>query len=602
MERTTDIDRAWDLTHIYAGPEEWEAERVRLTERIPMFSRYRSRLGEHPRVLADAFDLMFELSATLERLHTYAALEADEDLRLPAPSGRRQRIEALMADMAAAGSWFDPELLDQPLERLHAFVEREPRLAPYRRYLERLENRRAHTLDHAGEHLLGLARLVHGDGSTIGEMLRNAEIPWRQVTLTDGTTALIDPSGYVRTRQHRNREVRQAVFHAFHGQLRAFRGTLAASLYATVKGHVFEARARRYASCLDAALGPNEVDPRVYEMLIHEVNAALPSLHRYLRLRARILGIPGLQYHDIYVPLVEESRADYSWEASRELVLASLAPLGERYVARLRTALSSRWVDVDPRPGKRSGGYVNDGAFRVHPYMLLNHQNDWHSASTLAHEAGHLMHSLYSQESCPYPTARYTIFVAEVASTFNESLLFRHALQRAADDSERLALLGNYLEGLRSTVFRQTMFAEFELKIHELVESGEALTGEVLDQTYALLLDRYHGTDQAVMGINPLYHSEWAHVPHFHYDFYVYQYATSFVAATALARQVSSRDCEATERYLRFLAAGSTKPPVELLKEAGVDMTSPQPIRATIDEMNDTMDEIESLLKRGYCA
>lgn len=598
MTRASVEARSWDLTHIFASDQAWDAERLALIERVPALSRYRGRLGEHPRVLAESFELLFELSARLEQLHTYSSLEADQDLRLPAPAGRRQRIEALMADLAATSAWFDPELLSQPPGRLADFLAREPRLEPYRRYLERLEKRRSHTLDHGGEQLLGLARLIQGDGATIGELLRGAEIPWRTLTLSDGQALTVDPSGYTKGRQMRRREDREAVFKAFHTELQRYKGTLAAALYNTIKSHTFEARARGYSSCLDAALSANEVDPRVYRMLVGEIGGALPSLHRYLRLRAEILGQGPLHYHDIYAPLLDEVQADYGWEASCELVLRALRPLGEQYVATLRSALASRWVDVDPRPGKRSGGYVNDGAYGVHPYMLLNHQDDWHSASTLAHESGHLMHSLLSQRACPYPTARYVIFVGEVASTLNEALLFHYALAQAASDDERLALLGNYLEGLRGTVFRQTMFAEFELTIHELVERGESLTGESLSEIYRALLERYHGTAQGVLAIDPLYTAEWAHVPHFHYDFYVYQYATSYVAATALVRQIQADPVDAVQRYLRFLAAGSTKPPVELLRAAGVDMTSPEPIRATIAEMNDVMDRIEEILRR----
>lgn len=595
---TTHESRTWDLRPIYESDEAWERDRVALTERLPQFARFQGRLGEHPATLAQAFTLLFELHRQVERLHTYASLQADQDLRQPAPSGRRQRIDALSSDIAAATAWFDPELLTLPTATLRGFLEREAQLAPFQRYLEQLEKRRAHTLSGAGEHLLGLARLIQGDGATIGELLRNAEIPWPNVALSDGSTVHIDPSGYSRHRQTARRDDRVRVFQAFHGQLQAFKGTLAAAVYATVKEHVFEARARQHASCLDGALSVNEVDPQVYRMLVTEVNQALPSLHRYLLLRGRILGLSDLAYHDIYVPLVGELRKDYSWEASRGLVLEAFAPLGPTYVERLRAALTGRWVDVDPRPGKRSGGYVNDSAYGVHPYMLLNHHNDWHSASTLAHEAGHLMHSLLSQASNPFPTARYVIFVAEVASTFNETLLFHHALERSQTDDERLALLGNHLEGLRGTVFRQTMFAEFELAIHEAVERGEALTGDVLNQLYCELVHRYHGVQQGVMQIDPLYHAEWAHVPHFHYNFYVYQYATSFVAATALARRILDGDQDALARYLNFLTRGSSRPPVELLLDAGVDMTSPEPIHATIAEMNDVMDQIEQILER----
>ncbi|NJN64411.1 MAG: oligoendopeptidase F family protein [Acidobacteria bacterium] len=406
------------------------------------------------------------------------------------------------------------------------------------------------------------------------------------------------PPAYNRVRLSPHRGDRKAGFAAFHGALQAFKSTLAASVHATLKEHVFEARARRYGSCLEAALHGNEVDPAVYAMLIREVNAALPLIHRYLRLRARVLRIPDLAYHDLYAPLAPEPAGRYAWDQARELVTSALAPLGPDYVEQLTRALQSRWVDVDPRTGKRSGAFVNDGAYDAHPYMLLNHQDDYHSASTLAHEAGHLMHSTYSQRHQPYPTARYVIFVAEVASTFNEILLHRYLLDRAEDDERRLALLGHYLDNIRGTVFRQTMFAEFELEIHARAERGEALTGEELGAIYFELLQRYHGTADGVLAIDPLYAAEWGFVPHFHYNFYVYQYATSYVAATALARRILSGSTSATIRYLDFLSRGSARPPVELLRDAGVDMTSSEPIQATMTEMSEVMDAMDAILAR----
>jgi oligoendopeptidase F len=331
-------------------------------------------------------------------------------------------------------------------------------------------------------------------------------------------------------------------------------------------------------------------------MLVDEVNASLPTLHRYLRLRARMLGLTDLHYHDMYPPLVGEVEEEYSWGRSKRLVTRALAPLGTEYVTRLQRALEARWVDVEPRPGKRAGAYVNDGAYGVHPYMLLNHVGDYSSASTLAHEGGHLMHSWYSQEAQPYPTAGYVTFVAEVASTVNEVLFFEHRLAEAPDDRVRLALLGHLLEGLRTTVFRQTMFAQFELEIHEMAERGEPLTGETLNRLYADLLRRYHGEAAGVMRIDDRYAVEWAFVAHFHYNFYVYQYATSYVAAIALAEGIEQRRPGAVERYLAFLKAGSSRPPVELLREAGVDMTSPEPIRAAMRLMDDVLDRMEQIL------
>jgi oligoendopeptidase F len=590
--------RTWRLADIYPHTEAWEEERERLVARMAELDALQGRLAEGSHTVLAALELLFDLHRLAGRLHTYASLMADQDLRAPGPQAMKENIVALYSDLAARAAWVDPELLGLAPETLARHLASEPRLAPYRRYLEKLEKRRAHTLDEAGERLLGLSQLIRGTGETVSGLLRNAEIPWREITLSDGTTLSVDANGYTRARTLPHREDRLQAFQAFHGVLRAFRGSLGATVYGSTKEHVFSARARGFASTLEAALHPNEVDPAVYHMLVREVNAALPSLHRYLRLRARILGVEPLAYHDLYPPLVPEVKVDYSWERARETVLAALAPLGDEYVDRLRHALTDRWVDVDPRPGKRAGAYVNDGSYGCHPYMLLNHQNDYHSASTLAHESGHLMHSWYSQEVQPLPTSRYVIFVAEVASTFNEGLLLRHLLAATDDAEQRLALLGHHLDNLRGTVFRQTMFAEFELEIHRRVEEGEALTGESLTDLYFDLLRRYHGVEQGVMTIDELYGNEWGFVPHFHYNFYVYQYATSYVAATALLRDVIRRDGAAVERFLEFLRQGSAQPPVDLLRSAGVDMTSPAPIQATIREMEEVMDSIDDILAR----
>jgi oligoendopeptidase F len=501
----------------------------------------------------------------------------------------------VLSDNRAATAWFEPELLSIPEEKLDAFVESEPRLHPYRRYLERLQKRRPHTLDAEQEELLGLAGRMMGVGATVGGLLRDAEIPWPTVRLSDETELTVNAQGYVRGRSLQDRDDRIRVYEAFYGSLQAFEASLAATLSATVQEHVFQARARHYESSLDAAVSRNEVDPAVYRMLVEEINASLPTLHRYLRLRASILGIEDLRYHDMYPSLVADVAEEYGWESSKRIVAKALTPLGDDYVDRLVRAMNAGWIDVYPRPGKRSGAYVNDAAYQVHPYMLLNHQDDYASASTLAHESGHLMHSWYSQESQPYPTAGYAIFVAEVASTVNQVLFFKDRIAEAQDDATRLALLGRFLEELRTIVFRQTMFAEFELAMHEMAERGEPLTARSLNQVYGDLMRRYHGQAEGVMTIDDLYTVEWASVPHFHYDFYVYQYATSYVAATALAEAILDGKPGALDRYLAFLQSGGTKPPVELLQDAGVDMTSPEPIRSAMRLMNAVMDQIEAI-------
>jgi oligoendopeptidase F len=588
----------WDLTEIYDGDAVWNENRTALAGRAAEMDAYKGRLGESAATLRQALDTMFSLRMQASRVAVYASMRADEDQRESGPQGMLQAFQSVAADLQAATAWVDPEILAIPRERVASFLAEEPGLAVYRRYLERLEKRRPHVLDPASEKLLGMAARIQGEGATIGGLLRNAEIPWPTIALSDGSELRVDVQGYTKGRAAPSRADRVAAFEAFYGQLQAFRNSLATSLSATVQEHVFAARVRNYESSLDAALAPNEVDPAVYRMLVEEIRASLPTLHRYLKLRGRILGIDDLRYHDIYPPLVPEVASDYTWDNARKLVADALRPLGDEYVKRLDAALTAGWVDVYPRPGKRAGAYVNDGAYEVHPYMLLNFQDDYSSTSTLAHEAGHLMHSWYSQEAQPYPTAGYAIFVAEVASTVNEVLLFRDRVAAAADDEARLSILGNFLESVRGTVFRQTMFAEFELRIHEMAERGEPLTGDGLNALYGELLRAYHGEAEGVMTIDEPYVVEWSFVPHFHYNFYVYQYATSYVAAIALAEGIQEDRPGARERFLEFLAAGSTAPPVDLLRDAGVDMTSPEPIRAAMRLMHEIMDRIEEILAR----
>ncbi|RMG45059.1 MAG: oligoendopeptidase F family protein [Acidobacteria bacterium] len=594
--------RRWDLAPLYPDADSWDADLRRLAARLPALEAYRGRLAESPATLAEALEAIFELLRLAERLHTWASLKADEDLRRAGPRGLLQTIEAFRAEMAAALAWVEPELLRVGSDTLASFAAAEPRLAPFRRYLEQLERRRDHTLGPEAEKVLGLSGLLCGDGRTIGDVLRNAEIEWPTVTLSDGRRVRLDPAGYAAARTSPSRQDRQLAGRLFHERLGRYRTTLALCLAASVKEHVFLARARRYRSALEAALEPAEIDPPVYRLLLEEARRGLPVLHRCLRMRARSLGVEQLEYADLHAPLCDGLELDFGWEAARETVLEALAPLGEDYVGRLAGALSGGWVDVDPRPGKKSGAYVNDGAYGLHPFMLLNHHEDFRSLATLAHESGHLMHSCLSQERNPFPTARYSIFVGEVASLVNEQLLIVHLLRKAKDAAARLALIGHHLEGARATFFRQSMFAEFELGIHEAVERGESLSADRLDRRYLDLLSAYHGTAEGVMAIDPVYAVEWAGVPHFHFGFYVYQYATSFVAASAIARRLAGGDRKTRERYLALLAAGCRRPPLDLLADAGVDLRRPEPYREALEAIAESVAEAEALLDQGVAA
>jgi oligoendopeptidase F len=589
----------WDLADLYPDQVAWERARKGVPEILDRLDPYRGRLGDSAASLREALDLVFEARKLGLRLYTYANLLSDMDTRQPGPQGMKQAMLQLRAEMRTRTAWVDPEILALPAATLERFLVEDPGLTAYRRYLERLDARRPHTLDARGEEIMGLASLVDDDGDTIGGLLLDAEIPWREVTLADGSTLRVDPAGYTRGRALPAREDRVATYGAFYASLAGFQQSLAATLASTVKNHVFKARVRGYGNTLEAALADSEVDPAAYEILVREVNAGLPTLHRYLALRSRMLGIPDLAYHDLYPSLVQEVADDYPWAKATEEVLAALAPMGTEYADYLRHAYASRWVDVYPREGKRSGAYMAGSAYDVHPYMLLNHLEDYESTSTLAHESGHMMHSALTNRAQPYPTADYEIFVAEVASVTNEWLLFEYSLKRAGSDDERLAILGQFLESVRTTVFRQTMFAEFERTIHRLVEEGQPLSSERLNDAYLELLRRYHGHDQGVCRVDEAYAVEWAYVPHFHYNYYVYAYATSFIAAAAFSDNILTGANGGAAAYVdNVLKAGSSKPPVEILKAGGVDLTTAAPAQSLIRAMNRIMDRMEEILDR----
>jgi len=383
---------------------------------------------------------------------------------------------------------------------------------------------------------------------------------------------------------------------AFFGALGQYRGTFGALLGSQIQSDVFFARSRGYGSSLEAALdGPN-IPTSVYSRLVDGVNEHLPTFHRYLNLRKRMMGLSELHYYDLYAPLVASVDLSYTVEEAESNVLDALRPLGDEYRTALVKAFNERWIDMYPSPGKAAGAYSSGGAYDVHPYMLINYNGKYSDMSTVAHELGHAMQSYFSNKTQPYPLASYPIFVAEVASTFNEALLIDHMLTTMDDSDVKLSLLGNYLENIKGTVFRQTQFAEFELRIHEMAEAGQPLTGDALDRVYAEITRKYYGHDQGVAVVDDYIAHEWAYVPHFYRNFYVFQYATSFTASAALSEKVASGDPDALRRYLQFLSAGGSKYPIDLLKDAGVDMTTDEPLELTMDRMNRVMDEMERLL------
>jgi oligoendopeptidase F len=590
------VEETWRLEDLFSDETSFLSHREALRARLPEAETWRGRLSESGAVLAEALDSLSDVSRELQRLMAFASMRSDSDTRVARHLALRQEVEILFTEYGRKAAYLRPEILAIDPERLASFVAGEPRLAPHAQFLRDLARQRAHVLSPPEERILAEASLVVGGSDTLFGVFQNSEMPFPEVTLSTGEAVRLTPASFSRHRTTPVRPDRELMFDAYLRTYRDFQNTLGQNLFEGIKGHVFRARSRRYTSCLHAALDGDHIPESVYRNLVAQVRRHLPVLHRYFRLRARALGLPALAYHDLHCPIAEGPRAAYAVNQAASLVMESMAPLGDVYGDALKRAFRERWIDWHPVPGKRSGAYASGSAYDVHPYMLLNFNGDYESVSTLAHEVGHAMHSYFSNRTQPYPTADYSIFVAEVASTFNEAMLQESLMARAADREEKLFLLSGQLDGFRATLFRQTMFAEFELAIHEKVERGESLTGEGLSEMYLQLVRDYHAHDEGVCAVDARHAIEWAVVPHFHYNFYVYQYATGITAATALSEAVLAGEAGARERYLSFLSAGSSDYPLELLRRAGVDLERPEPYEAAMRAMGRALDRLERLL------
>jgi len=597
----------WDLTPLYPSDAAWDGAKAALARRVAAFrERHEGRLGSSAKALADGLAELADIRKEYERLFAYAMAKSDEDIRAARPRELKQEAERLGVDLEAASSFVRPEVLAIDAAKVRSFLAEEPRLKDFDFFLTDLLRWKEHTLSPREERIVAQAGELAGAAPSVHGVLTNADIPWPTVKLSTGEKIRLDPAGYARARTAVSPVDREKVFRSFFGTAKTYERTLGAALDAQVKAHRFEKDVRGFASSLESSLFPANIPPAVYHQLVADVNRSLPTLHRYLALRKRMLGLKELRYEDLYAPLVKDVDRRYAPDEAIALTLEAVGPLGAPYVEELGAALRGRWTDFLPRPGKRSGAY-SVGVYAVHPYQLLNFNGQWEDVSTLAHEAGHTMHSALAAKAQPFPKYDYPTFVAEVASTLNENLLLHRVLGRTKDDATRLFLLGRHLETLRTTLFRQTMFAEFELAAHERAEKGEALSGESLSALYLELVRKYYGHAKGVCRVDALYGVEWASVPHFfHYDFYVFQYATSLVASTSLAKEIrkesSAGGTAARDRYLAMLSAGGSRYAIDLLKSAGVDMTTPAPFAAAMDEMNRVMDDMEAILGRARAA
>jgi oligoendopeptidase F len=585
---------AWDLTDLYPNLAAWEAARKEIAAAIPGLTKYMGRLGESAAVLAEALTAQSDLGIKLDRLAVYASLDSDADLRNSEAKARDSQATDLYSTFGEAVSWQAPELVALGSTKIESFIAQSPVLQKRFAFGLRDTLRLAkHVLSPESEQIMAAAEAPLAGPKDIRDAMTAADIPWPTVTLSDGRMQRLDDQGYTLTRDAPNRADRKLVMDTFFGAYNNFRTSLGTAQAAKIKGDLFRAKARGYANSLERSLdGPN-IAVAVYRSLIAEANAGLPQLHRYFELRRKLLKLPDMAYYDIYPPLVQLDKK-FTLEEMRANTLAATRPLGKDYVAMLADATSKKWMDPRPRPGKQSGASMQGSAYDVHPYLLLNLSDQYDGMTTFAHEWGHAMHSLLARQNQPYELAGYATFTAEIASTANEQLLFQYMLSQAKTKEEKLFYLGQQMENIRGTFFRQAMFGEFELKIHELAEAGEGLSGKKFSEVYYDILKRYHGPNVI---IPESYAVEWAYILHFtHYTYYVYQYATSITAGVAFARKILAGGAPEAERYLGVLRAGGSDYPVAILQKAGLDMTTPAPYRSLVAGFKDILDQAEALV------
>lgn len=582
----------WDLESIFPSDEVWENSYTTLQRRLPELEALKGTLAQNGQALLAVLQKRDELFEGLESLFVYASMRKDEDTTNSKYQGMYDRAMQLVVSASTIASYIEPEILAIPQTTLDRFVQDTTGLGVYKHQLDDLNRKRPHVRSAEVEAILAAAGEISDAPDSIFSMIENADLRLPLIKDEEGEEVPLTKGNYLVYIRSTDRRVRKEAFEGMHTTFLRQRNTIATTLSSQVKGHIFYTRQRGYASGRERALAQYNIPVSVYDNLVETVGEHNYLLNRYMKLRKRLLHLDELHMYDLYVPMVEERADEISYEEAREIVQAALAPLGEDYGEILKRAFKQRWIDVYETPGKRSGAY-SGGGYATHPFILLNFQNKRDSMYTLAHELGHSMHSYFTRSRQPFQYGDYTIFVAEVASTLNEGLLTEYLLRTSTDPAVRLAILNHSLEDLRGTLFRQTMFAEFEQQIHNQAEQGEPLTADTLSAMYHALNEKYYGAEAVV---DELIDIEWARVPHFYYNFYVYQYATGISAALALVQQIMQEGKPAVERYLQFLSSGSSDYSIELLKKAGVDMTSPEPVRQALKVFDTHLSEMEKLL------
>ena len=586
------IENTWKLEDMYASVEDWEKDLEEIKELSGKIAGMEGKLSDSAKNLLQTLEWNAKLGEKLMLAYNYAERLFDQDQKNAKHQAMTAKAMNIYAQVAGQGAFVDPEILSISEEKLEQFYQEEKGLELYRGLIEEVCRLRAHCLSAEMEKLLAQSIEMSQTASDTFSVINNADFQFPEVVDEDGETIRITHGRYIKLVESADRRVRKDSFEKLYSVYKQYNNTLASLYNGQVKQQIFYATARKYASTLEAAVDANNVSPEVYRNLVKTVDQHLDQLHRYVKLRKKCLGLEELHMYDIYTPMIDGVAKEISYEEAKETILKALAPLGEDYIARLKEGFSNRWIDVYENEGKRSGAY-SAGAYGTHPYVLLNYAGNLDSMFTLAHEMGHALHSCYSNENQPFIYSDYKIFVAEVASTTNEILLIEYLLKNTTDPKEKAYLLNHYLDSFKGTVFRQTQFAEFEMESNALCESGESLNAENLNEMYYKLNQKYYGPD--VISDEEIAY-EWARIPHFYYDFYVYQYATSFCASVAIAKAILKDGAPVVEKYKQFLSGGCSKSPVELLKIAGVNLETPAPIEAALKTFSEILDEMEALV------
>jgi oligoendopeptidase F len=584
-------EHRWKLEDLFADQAAWDKEFQTVKDEMKEVKEYRGKLSD-PAAIKKVFELEDRISLHTERLYVYANMKHHEDTADPTYQALSDKSKKLSVEVGEATSFISPEILSLSDEQLQKLVA-DPQLEFYKRTLEEMIRQKQHVLSDKEEALLAQVGNLSQAPGTIFGMLNNADLKFPKVKDEKGEEVELTHGRYIQFLESRNRDVRKGAFEAMYATYSKQKNTIAATLAANVNKNVFYSNVRKYPSVLEMSLFGDNINKEVYTNLIDTIHESLPLMHRYMELRRKLMKVDKLHMYDLFAPLVEEYKLDITYEEAKSMVKESLKPLGEDYLKVLEEGFNHHWIDIYENEGKRNGAY-SWGAYGTHPYVLLNHKDNLNSMFTLTHEMGHALHSYLSDANQPYRYAQYTIFLAEVASTLNEALLMEYMLKKSTDPKEKMYLLTYYMDQFRTTVFRQTMFAEFEKIIHEKAEQGESLTPQLLSQIYYDLNVQYYGK---YMAVDQDIEMEWARIPHFYNSFYVYKYATGFSAATSFAKQILEEGQPAVDRYLGFLKSGGSDYSINILKKAGVDMSSPEPIKQAMEVFKELLDEMEQLAK-----